>query len=259
MVANVLATAVLDHQAREERQLLLRGLVTAAEQERARVAADLHDGPIQQLSTLSMQLRLIRGRLERREPDLPERESIELLEGRLAAEVRGLRHLMTELRPATLDDHGLIPALRLQAERFRQAHGIACGLELRGMDQGGLPGSARRGPAGPWERLTCLPKRRRLAQCHVDKRPSGRSESALPQLTRSGQSLTTWHCRLAAPHEQGCWCAGRRRRSAAVLTTRHCVRGAPDTRRPPAVACCDRRFGYAAQDRRLRVIPASSG
>ncbi len=130
-LTNVLAAAVLDHQANEERQRLLKALLTATERERARVAADLHDGPLQQLSTLALHLHLLRSRMERDEgPATAFSGAVDTLGDRLNDEVRSLRQLMTGLRPATLDDHGLVPALELQARMFSESTGMPCTVEV---------------------------------------------------------------------------------------------------------------------------------
>ena len=84
--------------AQSERKLLLDRTVHAAEEERIRLAANLHDGPIQRLASVSLTLDRAMLRLDRGDPvvagDLLERGQDEL-----QAEVDALRRMMSELRP----------------------------------------------------------------------------------------------------------------------------------------------------------------
>ena len=86
----------------DQRRELAQLLETAQEEERRRIAADIHDDPIQVMSAVDMRLQLL---LER-----PERADAHEL-GELAEELRSgidrLRNLLFELRPVALDLEGL--------------------------------------------------------------------------------------------------------------------------------------------------------
>jgi signal transduction histidine kinase len=98
-------------QAQAERGRLLDRTVRAAEEERVRVAAELHDGPIQGLAALTYRLERARRRIQRNQAD--EAETIlESLQRHLADEIGGLRRLMSDLRPPVLDERGIGPALQ---------------------------------------------------------------------------------------------------------------------------------------------------
>jgi signal transduction histidine kinase len=101
----------------------LRFGMEARERERTRWAREIHDETVQGLGALRLKLADARDRHE--EATLSEAVDA-VLEG-LGVEIDGLRHLITELRPAALDDLGLVPALEALA---RRAHAID-GLEVR--------------------------------------------------------------------------------------------------------------------------------
>jgi signal transduction histidine kinase len=104
--------------AEDERKALLERTLRAAEEERVRIAADLHDGPIQRLSVLGYTLE--RGRLKAEAGD--QEGALELLDRAqrdLSSEVQDLRRLMASLRPPALDQEGLEGALRDQVAAFR--------------------------------------------------------------------------------------------------------------------------------------------
>jgi two-component system NarL family sensor kinase len=116
-------------QSQAERGRLLDRTVNVAEQERARIAAELHDGPIQHLSTLAYELEraclwLLDGRFDGGIRTLRRTESL------LRREVGELRRLLVELRPPVLDQVGLEAALRDQVADVQRRTRIACTVEV---------------------------------------------------------------------------------------------------------------------------------
>lgn len=98
----------------------LRFGMEARERERTRWAREIHDETVQGLGALRMKLATARDQTDQETL----REAVDVtLEG-LALEIEGLRHLITELRPAALDDLGLIPALEALARRAQAIDGL---------------------------------------------------------------------------------------------------------------------------------------
>jgi len=89
---------------------LLSRLVNAEEEERRRIAHDIHDGPIQRMVGAGLQLEMVRRRLSGVAQDAVLTQ-IEEVRGALSVSVEGMRTLVFELRPATLDEQGLAAAL----------------------------------------------------------------------------------------------------------------------------------------------------
>jgi len=116
----------------EERVAILRqqlAQVTAAqEEERQRIARELHDGVGPALASLNIRLRTARKLLEQ-DPQLAAGEIEELAE--LAqANIQDIRRLIHDLRPAALDELGLMPALREYVARYQEEHGLEVALTL---------------------------------------------------------------------------------------------------------------------------------
>ena len=108
--------------ARLELQNLSRRLVAAQEEERRRVARELHDEVGQALSAVLVEL----GRLEGRLPAEPQQNRAMLavarnLADRATAQVRDMALL---LRPSMLDDLGLVPALQWHAREVSRRAGV---------------------------------------------------------------------------------------------------------------------------------------
>jgi signal transduction histidine kinase len=110
-----------------ERKRAMQTVLRATEQERVRLAADLHDGPVQELTALRYGLTRARSRIQGGEPRQAETLLAEL-EDELAGGITGLRRLMSELRPAVLDERGLEAALHNQVRAFEATSGVACAI-----------------------------------------------------------------------------------------------------------------------------------
>ena len=101
----------------QERELALSKVLEASQQERIRLAADLHDGPVQELTALSYGLERVDRRIQALGPDTV----LPLLgeqKDHLTKVTRTLRNLLSELRPPAIDEHGLAGALKLHGDAF---------------------------------------------------------------------------------------------------------------------------------------------
>jgi signal transduction histidine kinase len=106
-----------------ERQLALGDVTRAVEQERNRLAAELHDGPIQRVTGLGMRAYLGLQEL-RAGHDGEAARNFEEIEVGLGREVRALRALVTQLRPPVLSERGLVDALRDHARSIAYERGV---------------------------------------------------------------------------------------------------------------------------------------
>jgi signal transduction histidine kinase len=98
----------------------LRHGIEARERERTRWAREIHDETVQGLGALRLMLANARDL----DDSVALRETVERAIEELGAEIEGLRHLITELRPAALDDLGLVPALQALARRAYAIDGL---------------------------------------------------------------------------------------------------------------------------------------
>jgi PAS domain S-box-containing protein len=124
--------------AQEKVMDLLRKLVNAQEDERARIARDLHDQLGQQLTAL--RLALDRHRQAHGSADMDEDLERALT---LTREIdRQIDFLAWELRPATLDDLGLAVALPRYVTEWSEQYGIKADYQTTGAVQGRLSAEA---------------------------------------------------------------------------------------------------------------------
>lgn len=95
-------------QVTEERRRLIKSLTEVQEDERRRLAADIHDDPIQKMTAAGLRVESLRRELT----DPRQLETLDNLQRTIAVAIARLRRLLFELRPSSLDRDGLAAALR---------------------------------------------------------------------------------------------------------------------------------------------------
>jgi signal transduction histidine kinase len=104
----------------------LQRSIEASEGERARWARELHDETLQELGAPKLAL----GAAARLDDLEAVREAIGAAAVQVSAGITQLRHLITELRPASLDELGAGPALEALVERVAVVNGLEVSLQL---------------------------------------------------------------------------------------------------------------------------------
>jgi len=114
---------------RHEREIsaLNQRLMSAQEQERMRIAGELHDGVMQEMLAVTMML----GTAKRGVPaDSKVKATLEKAQEKLVEVGTDLRQLSHDLHPKLLRDMGLPEALRTYGEQFKSTHGIELTCEV---------------------------------------------------------------------------------------------------------------------------------
>jgi len=129
-VARQAAVAIENARLYEAMRSYARQILTAQEEERKRIARELHDDTAQALVALSRQLDTL---LSATDGD-PERTKQRLLELRqITAQIsQDVRRFSQDLRPSTLDDLGLLPTLEALTTRMSTGDHIEADLEVSG-------------------------------------------------------------------------------------------------------------------------------
>jgi two-component system sensor histidine kinase UhpB len=100
-------------------------LIVAQEQERARIARDLHDDINQRLAVASIRLSALR-----RKVDEKNKQDVSQLQSELIALSEDVRHLSHDLHPSMLSQTGLTAALAGLCQNFRHRNGPAIELSV---------------------------------------------------------------------------------------------------------------------------------
>lgn len=132
-----LAEEALRHSQAELRQLAAN-LERVKEDERKRIAQDIHDDLGQNLLALKMDVATLLTRTGEAHPKLHQRARIVL--HNIDATIQSVKSIINDLRPATLE-LGLYPAVEWQIKQFERRNGIACKLasnseSVFGLDEG---------------------------------------------------------------------------------------------------------------------------
>ena len=116
-----------------ERAELSRRVINAEQEERRRLSAFLHDGPVQTLSGVGMMLDAVEEAIAEGQPD----DAVRVLataRSRQRDVIRSVRELSFVLEPWTLRDQGFDTALGALADGFASAHGIAVEMDVPGVE-----------------------------------------------------------------------------------------------------------------------------
>lgn len=135
MVEQIARNVIMEKQMQENLRFYLRQVTRAQEEERKRIARELHDDTAQELVALS---RRLDGLISSAKLSTQDIASLEELRQQTDNILDGVRRFSQDLRPSILDDLGLVPALEWLTSDLSNHFGIAIGM--------GLFGSAHRFP-----------------------------------------------------------------------------------------------------------------
>jgi len=118
----------------QQRQQLGLQVIQAQEEERKRVARDIHDGPAQSMANVVIRTEIAQRILEQGKVDEAKQELRELRET-VKNTLGEVRKIIFDLRPMALDDLGLIPTLRKYLDNFKQRYPIQTELVTSGPER----------------------------------------------------------------------------------------------------------------------------
>ena len=132
-----------DKELLEQHQTEIRALneqmIQAQEAERMRIAGELHDGVLQQITSLTLRLAKVRNQVP---ADSEAKTAVTGLQQQLIKVGTDIRHLSHELHPAVLQEAGLPTALTSYCEEFSKVRGLQVSCDTDGSVEELSPGSA---------------------------------------------------------------------------------------------------------------------
>jgi len=113
-------------------QELAANLESAREEERKRIALELHDQLGQALTAMKFDLAWLTDRLGRRDSTLSQKAKT--IMAQMDTMIKTVRRIATELRPGMLDDLGLAASIEWLARDFEKRTGIMCEVSVSAPD-----------------------------------------------------------------------------------------------------------------------------
>lgn len=121
-----------DSNSRQQLLNLYHRLEMIQEEERTRIAREIHDELAQVLTALKLEISLLRNKLGVQAPALE--KNAEMLLGLVDQTIPAVKELVHDLRPPILDDFGLQETISWQGKEFERRTGIHCDLDLNLMN-----------------------------------------------------------------------------------------------------------------------------
>ncbi|MBW5448490.1 histidine kinase [Cohnella sp. CFH 77786] len=118
----------------KNRQLIGLKIILAQEDERKRIAREIHDGPAQSLANLVLRTEIAERMLDTNDLELIRSELIDL-RTQVRQGLGEIRKIIFNLRPMTLDDLGLVPTLRKFVQDFEEKTKIRAVFETAGKEK----------------------------------------------------------------------------------------------------------------------------
>ncbi len=116
----------------QQRQQMGLQIVKAQEEERKRVAREIHDGPAQSMANVVLRMEFCEKLMEV-EPAKVSQELKELKDI-VRSNLQDMRKIIFDLRPMALDDLGVVPALKRYIEDFREKNDIDIEIQFFGKE-----------------------------------------------------------------------------------------------------------------------------
>lgn len=117
----------------KNRQLLGLKIILAQEEERKRIAREIHDGPAQSLANVVLRTEIVERMLGKQEIEMVQHEVLDL-KSQVRISLEEIRKTIFNLRPMALDDLGLVPAVRKFIHDFEDKLKLHTSFEVKGKE-----------------------------------------------------------------------------------------------------------------------------
>lgn len=129
---NLIGVGLKIEELQQKQQLGLR-IIRAQEEERKRVAREIHDGPAQSMANVVLRVEICEKLLEKRPEDV--REELLELKDVVRKSLQDVRKIIFDLRPMVLDDLGIIPALKRYIAEIQEKNTLFIDFQFRGSQE----------------------------------------------------------------------------------------------------------------------------
>jgi len=117
----------------QQTQQMAISIIRAQEEERKRVAREIHDGPAQSMANIVMRAEYCLKLLDK--DPMKIKEELLSLQNLVALSLQDIRKIIFDLRPMLLDDLGLAPALKRYFTSYREQYGLEIEFSFFGQER----------------------------------------------------------------------------------------------------------------------------
>jgi len=117
----------------QQRQNFGVQVIKAQEEERRRVARDIHDGPAQSMANVILRAEICEKLLDKNPAQVP--KELRELKTVVKNSLQDVRKIIFDLRPMALDDLGIIPTLKRYFSEYQERNGINIDLVAFGQEK----------------------------------------------------------------------------------------------------------------------------
>ncbi len=117
----------------KQKQLLAIKIIQAQEEERQRLAREIHDGPAQSIANLVFRIELTQKLIDK--DIVKARNELEQLKSMIRFSIQDVRKIIYDLRPMSLDDLGLVPTLKRYIDKFLEQTGVFIDFSVQGANK----------------------------------------------------------------------------------------------------------------------------
>ena len=128
---------VQQNQSQEQRLEMVLRVIRAQEEERRRVAREIHDGPAQTFANIVLRLEIAEKLLEFDTSRV--KAELNDLKNLVRSNLQDIRRIIFDLRPMALDDLGIVPAISKYLDNLQDNYGIICDFKIGGREKRLLP------------------------------------------------------------------------------------------------------------------------
>lgn len=129
---NLIGVGFKIEELQQKQQLGLR-IIRAQEEERKRVAREIHDGPAQSMANVVLRVEICEKLLEKRPDEV--RNELAGLKDIVRKSLQDVRKIIFDLRPMVLDDLGLIPALKRYISEVQEKNSLLVDFRVLGSQE----------------------------------------------------------------------------------------------------------------------------
>ncbi|HHV65510.1 MAG TPA: histidine kinase [Peptococcaceae bacterium] len=124
---------ISQYYSKDQRKVTAFMIIKAQEEERRKVAREIHDGPAQSLANIVLRLEIVEKLLEIDHKKV--KKELQELNVLARENLKDIRRIIFDLRPIQLNSEGIVETIRNYIQNYEKNYGIKCELQVKGTER----------------------------------------------------------------------------------------------------------------------------